>query len=668
MATRYFITTSANFEYLSSPDTRAAGDIYASVFIDGAPVPDKVVALGAGIAENEYAVGQYKYDIVDLEISSTGTITVDWYAHEYTSGNEMDDFPLTTTPTPETTTSTPMTVSTSSPLEAATGVSTRDQITITFSEALQQTTMEEHRILLRVKGTTVTLAKNAWVSTVDNTTLIVKPQKQLQENVAFELLIPNDALYAASGAQLAADYTLSFTTTGDTFDTVEEATDEGVIERAAPLLVATATSTTESTAVTVSSTSPINNGYNFTGSEITFTFSGPVDAYTATATLDFSPLFGLNELYATGTGSSLTLWQLLTEPTFPTVDEITFSGNTVTVTLTDTPPGNALLTVTLSGVDSFDTDTYTLLTAAQAGTTADLAASFNSSGGSGGTGQFTGAPTSIDGITLSDSDRILVKNQSTASENGLYVAVDAAGGIWDRASDMDASAEVLNGSYVYIEGGTVNADKRFYISSTDPHVLNTDDIDWTEVTFPVDEADDASITFSTALYPYWVGVPEVRNLIRGYISSDLTDADIAHLITNVGINMWYVYGDASKHLQRCVIASESALQLFDDYLTGDGANEAKTLGAFSVRRGPAGGTFSDGPYGRLKDKLEGCKHRLDSKFTGMKTGIKSISNILERPNYRIRGWRFSTVNTTDDDENHRLDRYNSLPGPLDEWT
>lgn len=60
----------------------------------------------------------------------------------------------------------------------------------------------------------------------------------------------------------------------------------------------------------------------------------------------------------------------------------------------------------------------------------------------------------IDGVSLSAGDRVLVKNQSSASENGIYVV---AAGAWTRASDMNDSDE-FSGSFTFVEQGTVNAD------------------------------------------------------------------------------------------------------------------------------------------------------------------------------------------------------------------
>jgi hypothetical protein len=58
--------------------------------------------------------------------------------------------------------------------------------------------------------------------------------------------------------------------------------------------------------------------------------------------------------------------------------------------------------------------------------------------------------TAIDGVTPVSGDRILVKNNTTASQNGPYIA---ASGTWTRATDADTSAKVVSGQLVYIEEG-----------------------------------------------------------------------------------------------------------------------------------------------------------------------------------------------------------------------
>lgn len=65
----------------------------------------------------------------------------------------------------------------------------------------------------------------------------------------------------------------------------------------------------------------------------------------------------------------------------------------------------------------------------------------------------SGAQT-IDGVAVVAGDRVLVKNQSTASANGIYVA---AAGAWTRATDADTWAKLVS-AFVFVEKGTVGAD------------------------------------------------------------------------------------------------------------------------------------------------------------------------------------------------------------------
>jgi len=62
----------------------------------------------------------------------------------------------------------------------------------------------------------------------------------------------------------------------------------------------------------------------------------------------------------------------------------------------------------------------------------------------------------IDGYTLVAGDRVLVKNQDTASENGIYVV--AISGAPTRAEDADSTAEVSPGMFAFVEQGDLNAD------------------------------------------------------------------------------------------------------------------------------------------------------------------------------------------------------------------
>jgi len=69
----------------------------------------------------------------------------------------------------------------------------------------------------------------------------------------------------------------------------------------------------------------------------------------------------------------------------------------------------------------------------------------------------------IDGISLSTGDRILLKDQSTGSENGIYTVNSS--GAPTRATDFDADSEVTGGNFFFVEEGTVNADNGFVMTN-----------------------------------------------------------------------------------------------------------------------------------------------------------------------------------------------------------
>lgn len=77
----------------------------------------------------------------------------------------------------------------------------------------------------------------------------------------------------------------------------------------------------------------------------------------------------------------------------------------------------------------------------------------------------------VDGVTLATGDRILIKNQASGSENGIYTV--NASGAPTRATDADASAEVTSNLTVYVGEGTVNADTAWTLTNNGSIVLGT---------------------------------------------------------------------------------------------------------------------------------------------------------------------------------------------------
>jgi len=76
----------------------------------------------------------------------------------------------------------------------------------------------------------------------------------------------------------------------------------------------------------------------------------------------------------------------------------------------------------------------------------------------------------VDGVALIAGDRVLVKDQSTASANGIYVV---AASTWSRSTDADTDAEVTSGMFTFVEEGTVNADSGWVLSTNNPIVVGS---------------------------------------------------------------------------------------------------------------------------------------------------------------------------------------------------
>ena len=85
----------------------------------------------------------------------------------------------------------------------------------------------------------------------------------------------------------------------------------------------------------------------------------------------------------------------------------------------------------------------------------------------------------IDGVTLVAGDRVLLKNQTDASENGIYVAV-ASGGTPARSDDANASVDVTSGMFVWVEEGTANADQGYVLTTNNVITLNTTNLTFTQ--------------------------------------------------------------------------------------------------------------------------------------------------------------------------------------------
>ena len=177
-------------------------------------------------------------------------------------------------------------------------------------------------------------------------------------------------------------------------------------------------------------------------------------------------------------GSTTTAIAGLTELT---VDNLNFNGNTITSTDTNgdiilSPNGTgkvdvagSIITGLAEPVSATDAATKNYVDtvaeglhvheAAHCATTDTLAALSggtvtyaNGTSGVGATLTLSAGLSAIDGHTLTNGDRVLVKNQANQAHNGIYVRTSAT--VLTRAADFDTGAEIAGGDFTFVENGT----------------------------------------------------------------------------------------------------------------------------------------------------------------------------------------------------------------------
>lgn len=136
----------------------------------------------------------------------------------------------------------------------------------------------------------------------------------------------------------------------------------------------------------------------------------------------------------------------------------------------------------------------------------------------------------IDGVILATGDRVLVKDQSTSSENGIYIV----GATPVRSNDL-ASSSSAAGIFVFVEEGTENADQGFVCTSdSGSDVVGTDDLNFSQFSGAGTIIGGAGLTKSGNNLSVNVksrqlnGSDNPDSLI--YIDSDTLDLDVTRLI------------------------------------------------------------------------------------------------------------------------------------------
>ena len=185
------------------------------------------------------------------------------------------------------------------------------------------------------------------------------------------------------------------------------------------------------------------------------------------------------------------------------VDDITTNGQTISTTASNkdialSPHGTGTVTVPTGYEDRAGFVSESLANKAyvdqvaqgldtkpstRVATTADLSATY--SNGTAGVGATLTAGSngaiSIDGVSLSLNDRVLVKDQSTGAENGIYRVSTVGDGstpfVLTRATPEDQPSELTGGSFVFVEEGTSNGDNGYVFTHTGAPTFGTTSLD-----------------------------------------------------------------------------------------------------------------------------------------------------------------------------------------------
>ena len=180
----------------------------------------------------------------------------------------------------------------------------------------------------------------------------------------------------------------------------------------------------------------------------------------------------------------------------------------------------------------------------------------------------------LDGVDLATGDRVLVKNQTTASQNGIYIV----GANPARAGDFDESDEVSGGTFTFVEEGTVNADSGWVVTTDGTITVGTTALAFTQF------SGAGQIVAGTGLTKSSNTINAVGTSNRISVGADAIDIDANYVgqntITTLGtiatgtwngtaINATYLDGQSGTNTGDMSIAGEDYLSLTNQVLTAN---------------------------------------------------------------------------------------------------
>ena len=182
----------------------------------------------------------------------------------------------------------------------------------------------------------------------------------------------------------------------------------------------------------------------------------------------------------------------------------------------------------------------------------------------------------IDGIAIVAGDRVLVKDQSTGADNGIYEASTSA---WSRSADFDGNNDIVTGTLVFVISGTLNSTSFWRVATSGSITVGTTSITFTQTN---NQLVGVSAFMSTLLDDTTAGAALTTLGVSAFAQTVLDDATAADARTTLGALSSAAGAVATANLADAVITGLTTVTaVATDFVaisdTSDSGNKKKAL-------------------------------------------------------------------------------------------